>query len=197
MPKQKPLTSRVLQCLVLLSFSLTTWGFTGNKTRFVKQHGEFRVAEMVPFFSLKRSNGRALFSEEIKSGSKGYALVFFQTSCRPCVEGMERLSKAKNRLQSAGIHTVFVHVKEPKGSGRYWSDQEIISWLGHKKLVYDEVLFDRTGSLEAAGLYVDKGGMKTIQLPLTVLVANNQKVRAIARVEGKDLVDAVINKLTP
>jgi thiol-disulfide isomerase/thioredoxin len=139
--------------------------------------------ETLPPFVAKDRNADNLFNlshlkKLVEPETERVALVYFATWCKPCIEGMIKLRKDKEKLKKNNIQIVLINVGE--------SDATLVhSWI---KKYSDEdwslIMDTRQQMIKPFGLL--KSGEQLIALPQTIIL--DKKLKAMGRLgtEGDD-----------
>lgn len=110
-----------------------------------------------------------------ETGWQRLALVFWQTTCLPCRQGLERLRDAATELAEDGVRVLLVNCGEAPEQVRAFTKAHHLEF---------EVLLDPFGLTEQS--YLNQQS-----LPRTVIVARSGHVLEIYGREGSDYVERV------
>jgi peroxiredoxin len=172
--------------LSLLFISVAAQSAGKKKCELLKKSGQAVVGGEAPFFGgwYFEQRQKVFNTNKIwgNPGEKRIALVFFTTTCGPCLVGMEKLKKARKKLKKAKVPVFLVNFKE---------DAKKVERFMKKHSMPFPVIHDRFGN--AQGSYLDSSG-KSVVLPRTVILGKDGKVKLIIGEEGDDYVDCMIER---
>ncbi len=159
-------------------------------TEALPKAGPAVVGSEAPWFSgwtpenqvLNRDTLSARFPE-----ARGFALVVFQTTCKPCEKGLLAMRDGAAKLDAAKVEPVLVALREEA--------KVVQPWLKARGLGGQVLVLDRFGVATAALGATARGRKGTAVLPHTVVMDAQRVVRAIFGTEGSDYIERVIAAL--
>ena len=121
-------------------------------------------------------------AQRAESGAQATVFVFFATTCKPCLKGIKQLAAAATRLKAAGVSVILINSME--------TTDIITPWLKQHQVpdTFPVMLDEFGGDCERFGC---KEGTQ-LRLPLSVVVDEAGKTRAIFKQEGPDFVDRIL-----
>jgi len=152
--------------------------------------GPISVGKALPFFSgldlktRRAVNGAILLKDKQPDR---HLLVFFQTTCAPCLRGLKELAGNAKRLDDAKIKVTLIDVQE--------EDDRVVPFLQRNGLDQFQVLTDLYGKSAGMPLGVTRqqdDQVAVANLPTSILVDKTGKVLAIYREEGEDWIDLIV-----
>ncbi len=148
--------------------------------------GKTVVGQPAPWFAGWDAQDRVLNRDLLikrNAGAKVFALVIFQTTCKPCEKGLSMIREQRAALEREGIRVVLVAMREDAA--------KVKPWLSARGLQRELLLFDRFGVASKALGVTSKGDGNSAVLPHTVVMDSKKVVRAIFGKEDADYVDVI------
>ena len=161
---------------------------TGGASQVLQLSGSAKVGQKMPFFSGWRigpRQGQAYsLRKAMKTNKQRYVLTICASWCKPCIKGLERLSKAKGRFLSTQTELI-VLVADQSAHGRELYERFGFDWA---KVVVDEF---KTFALRLAPSA--NQGSEGLSLPKTIVFNKEGIVETIVGVEGNDYIDLILS----
>lgn len=117
-------------------------------------------------------------------GTRGLAVLFFATWCRPCLAEIDQVVRGKARLDQAGVRVLLVSLLDDRAA--------LARFVQEHRLEGLPLLWDGSGAIvERLDLKDAKTG--SLALPLSVVTDRSGVVRAILRGNEGDYVARVLD----
>lgn len=179
---------RRLMMFVLVSL-LTTHAYaepSKSKSEVLQKSGEAKVGAPLPFFSgwdltqpSRPMNNRMI----LRSKKEKYVVSLCASWCEPCMEGLERLSKARKQFDKAGVELVLYIVRDERSRGLALRERFKFSWA--------TIMIDEYGENAKRLAPGEREGLK---LPRTFVIDGRGIVQKIIGREGDDYIRLLLNK---
>lgn len=158
-----------------------------ERTQVLSASGQARVGEASPWFGVMLAgrgqhvvNPTALAAKLAKEGRRAVAILFFGTWCKPCEVGLTHVVARRDALAQAGVDLLLVALltegEDPDG---------VAPWLGQRGLGDLPLVVDRFAQV-AKPFGVDD------ELPRTVVLGADGRVKALLGSEGDDFVEQLL-----
>lgn len=144
----------------------------------------------LPFFSGLDLKTRRAVNDAVllKNTENRHLIVFFKTTCAPCLKGLKELVANAKRLDAAKIKVTLIDLQE--------DEDTIKPFVERNGLEPFQVLTDLYGRSAGLALGVAKQGpdkdVAVASLPTSILVDKSGKVLAIYGQEGDDWIDLIV-----
>ena len=160
-----------------------------SKSQLLTQSGEAKIGEPMPFFSGWTSSTHQSEAYSLKRAlshkKSRYVLTVCAAWCKPCIEGLEKLSSQKKTFLSREVELI-VLVADQSQHARDLNERFDLSWA---YVLVDEF---HTFALKLAPSRSNKGG-ESLSLPRTIVFNANGVVEKIIATEGEDYVTLIFS----
>lgn len=158
-----------------------------ERTQALQASGQARVGQPSPWFGVMLAgagqhvvNPQVLSTRLAKEGRRAVALLFFGTWCKPCEIGLAHVVARRAVLAEAGVDLLLVALltegEDPDG---------VTPWLRQRGLGDTPLVIDRFAQV-AKPFGVDD------ELPRTVVLGADGRVKALLGTEGSDFVEQLL-----
>ena len=158
-----------------------------TQSQFLEKSGQAELGKMMPFFSgwaINNESGNAYSLRMTKKeGKSRYVLTVCASWCKPCLNGLKRLSEAKERFISSNTGLIIL-VADHNKFGRKLYKEYGFDWAN---VVVDEF---KVSSFKLAPS--SRKQDESLSLPRTFVFNAEGVIEKIISIEGDDYVDLLL-----
>lgn len=163
----------------------------GHASQLLAESGEAKVGHQMPFFSGWLTHGKVLnLTTLLKTKKSRYIITMCASWCAPCYDGLQRLSDARSRLQSADVKLV-IYVIDAEVEAKKIQRRFNFDWA----LVLSDPFQSHARKLSSnKSPQQNKRGGTTIELPRTFVLNREGIITMIIGQEGHDYIERLLTE---